>query len=371
MQSAINSISSLAEYNHFIEHYKEIYIDTNNSLNYFILQNATQISTLEIIEKRKYLFSKRLDVKVTSIYNSNDREVLRITLVKIVEEEQLSGTIILDNNKMSKITLIVSDASPKFLTHVVSNFVDYLYPFYKRKFISSSQIKERLSLFLQRGYQLTASMVSTKRWWEKPNKILSTSSTIQFPQALPIETVLSEIEKTKSFINSITLNILDKLGKRRILRCYISRFGRIQFKDGNYQLFKTLVLEPMTLQRLSKFRAEKETFGEIVPIKVNFASGLESYNEKLIRDNFYNVISKDRNYKLLLYHGGNPYYHIGITDSKDGSTFDLLFYDSGSSKKTYEMLIIPKLNVSMMAIDRLIERVFFRFGEGTIEKWQQ
>jgi hypothetical protein len=370
MQSAINSISSLSEYEHFIEHYKEIYIDTKNSLNYFILQNATQINTIDIIEKRKYLFSSRLDAKVTSIYNTEEREVLRITLAKVMDEEQLSGTIILDNNKTSKITLIVSDAPPKFLTRVVSNFVDYLYPFYKRKFISSSQIKERLSLFLQQGYQLTASMVSTKRWWEK-QQILSTSSTIQFPQSLPIETVLNEIERTKSFINSITLNILDKSATRRILRCYISRFGRIQFKDGDYQLFKTLVLDPMTAQRLSKFRTDKETSGEIVPIKVNFASGLESYNEKLIRDNFYNVISKDRNYKLLLYHGGNPYYHIGITDSKDGSTFDLLFYDSGSSKKTYEMLIIPKLNVSMMAIDRLIERVFFRFGEGTIEKWQQ
>jgi len=373
MQSVIGHISSLSEYESLIEHYMEIQKNTDTSLNYFILQNATQNSSvISVIEKRKYIFQLRLDVKVAPLYNSEEREVLKIILTKVMNiGEQLSGTIILDNDKKNKITLVVSDAPSKFLVHAVNDFVDHLYPFYKRKFIPSSQIKERLLFFLQQGYHLTASMVSTKRWWEKPDKRYL-SSTVQFPQALPIEDILEELEKTNSFINSITLNILDESEKKRILKCYVSRSGRIQFKEGNYQLFKTSLLMQLARPSLLQFKSKDDVFGEIVPIKVNFAPGLESYNEKLVLANFYNVISKDGNYKLSVYHAGNPYYHIGITDSKDGSVFDLLFYDFGiGSSKKYEMLIIPKLNVSLIAIDRLLEQIFYRFGEGTIEKWQR
>jgi len=378
MQSVISHISSLSEYESLIKHYMEIQENTNTSLNYFILQNATQNnSAFSVIEKLKYTFQLRLDVKVTPLYNSEEREVLKIILTKVMNTEdkvmntgeQLSGTIIFDNNKKNKITLVVSDAPSKFLFHAVNDFINHLYPFYKRKFITSSQIEELLLSFLQQGYHLTASMVSTKRWWEKPDKRYL-SSTVQFPRALPIEDVLEELKKTNSFINSITLNILDESEKRRILKCYISRSGRIQFKWGNYQLFETSLLMKLAQPNLFRFRSKDDMFGEIVPIKVNFAPGLELYNEKLVLANFYNAISKDGNYKLSVYHAGNPYYHIGITDSKDGSVFDLLFYDFGiGSSKKYEMLIIPKLNVSLIAIDRLLEQVFYRFGEGKIEKW--
>jgi len=372
MQSVIGHISSLSEYESLIEHYMEIQENADTSLNYFILQNATQNnSAFSVIEKRRYIFPPRLDAKVTSLYNSEEREVLKIILTKVMNTgEELSDTIIFDNDKKKKITRVISDAPSKFLVHVVNDFIDHLYPFYKRKFIPSSQIEELLLSFLQQGYHLTASMVSTKRWWEKPDKMYL-SSTVQFPQALPIEDVLEELKKTNSFINSITLNVLDESEKRRILKCYVSRSGRIQFKEGNSQLFKTSLLTKLARPSLLRFKSKDDAFGEIVPIKVNFASGLESYAEKLVLANFYNVISKDGNYKLSVYHAGNPYYHIGITDSKDGSVFDLLFYgfDSGSSKK-YEMLIIPRLNVSLIAIDRLLEQIFYRFGEGKIEEWR-
>ena len=61
---------------------------------------------------------------------------------------------------------------------------------------------------------------------------------------------------------------------------------------------------------------------------------------------------------------GNPYVHVQIADTFDGSAFEVW------SLADDEMVIVPQLHSTEAAVERLVHYVYEEFREGTITDYE-
>jgi len=334
----------------------------NMELKFYFLKLNKGSDLNNIIRLIKSRGKKLKIVKFTIIEENGTEALLYVQLSKEIDKKQISldTNIYLDKNKMNAMLMTDDEKEQLF---ILDSFINEMSPFAVPKFIKSKEIIDIINDFLKEGYFISSSMVASKKWWEKVQR-----TRIDYAKDVPIKEVLIELERKKSFINSIILNFFNEDRSSRILKVYISRKGIIKFLDGHYELFKKKILEKIITenfaeQKLLENRARKDS--DIKPFKLTFGE-LQEIPPIKITKQFAKSIVKSREFSLSIYHNGNPYFHANVTNLLDGSVFTILFHNT---KKGSELIVTPQYSTSSNSLSKFLSIVYSKFGEGVIGEY--
>jgi hypothetical protein len=142
----------------------------------------------------------------------------------------------------------------------------------------------------------------------------------------------------------------------------IYKYGEIHF-DFNYETITEAVirtLEARAAARLELYRdrgLRERNYEPSQPIQISFDENVFQ-GAPQIRE-FARVMSDYPQASKAVYHG-NPYYHAGIADYIDGSSFEMWVLSQN------KILVIPQAKSSTQAFERLISYVFSEFNEGKV-----
>lgn len=373
MQNLMENIILKSEYRYFIRNFRDMPGFEKSKLLFFMLSvSRTDIDIGELIKKLEKRYTRIGDVRVQKLFKEQGIDYFSLSFKGVIKGIQLQINSILQINLEDKSALIVTESSNNAEQKAIIYFINKSYPLLKNMFVPSYSIKALVKGLIKEGYVLTSPVASIKRWWKRAEKH-TLGGSLEFPKNAPVEDFISDIEKRDAFLNAIRINIHDKAKSRTILTFYISRSGLVKFIDGDIEYFETKILEPILdicKTNIKLYENRQRSVNKVKPLKLIFDESLMNYAEKEVRENFANVISKMRDYKIAVYHSGNPYFQSSLVDTKDGSVFDLLFYDIKKDDKTkYEMIVIPQFNISSIALNRLFSNLFSKFGEGKLEEW--
>jgi hypothetical protein len=360
MAEIIRNISSLDEFSYILENYKRKSELAQKELKFYLLNLENGGSLTEILEFLKEKGNgSRVDYKILT--NQNGVELVYLKILKGSFKDGFPEAIMYLNKNTSNILFMSDEDGDKI--KIIKGFVNKIFPFVSKKFIRSFEIREIISKLRKEGYQITASMVSIKRWWEKVK-----TSGVEYPKEVPIEKIFDDLDKQKSFINSITFNVFDADKKNKLMKAHISRKGLIKFLDGFYDLFQKNILDPLLTEtekekRLLEKRNREEE--KIKPLRVYFER-LEDFSPIEITKQFAKSISQTNELSLAVMHNGNPYFYASITNNLDGSVFDIIFQNI---REGSELILIPQYAVSSNSLSKFFSLVYSHFGEGEITEY--
>lgn len=359
--SIVNNTNTVKEFVYILENFKEYEQFRGNELKFYFLNYIKKEYDFEVINKYVESVTSLKEIEITKIDGQEDIELYRVTLSKIIQKkEMVCKALFLFDNKQKSV-VICSDFPARIVSLILEVYVYSLYPFMQRMSISSAEIEAMIGTLLADGYTITSSMLAKKKWWEKVRR-----SGVEYPSNVPMDKVLSQLKKEKSFIHSIMLNVYDSEEKQLILKSYISREGMVKYIAGSYELFKNTILNRIienNMQSFELFKDRAKEINKIKPFKVTF-SDLPKINPAEITKEFMRVIISMKDISPVIYHEGNPFFYADVTDTKDGSTFRLFFQHS---KDYFELILIPQFASSPQALSNFFSVIFNQFGEGKIE----
>ena len=359
MGHLVLNIKSIKDFFYIQGKFKDIPQFVNTELKFYFL-TLDKGNYLKDIFDYIHLSNKKYDFSYEQIEETENELLFYVKVIKHigVKEIFLDTCVYLDKDRMN-LTLMTDDEKEKL--NILEEFIRKMFPFANKKFIKSKEIVEIINDFLEDGYFISSSMVSSKRWWEKVQRI-----GIDYPIDVPIEEVLADLNTKNAFINSIVLNIFDKDKTNRVMKLYISRRGFIKFSEGYFDLFEGKILTKLLSDNFNEKKMlenRQRVNEEIKPLRLSFER-LKEFEPIEITKHFAEaVVSQARDFSFAVFHSGNPYFHASVTDLYDGSVFTVVFHNT---KENSELIIIPQYATSSNSLSKFISIVYSEFGEGEV-----
>ncbi len=361
MAEIVQNINSLDEFKYLKENYKSISSLSQKQLKFYFLNLENGSSLLEVLNFLKDE-SKRVKIDFKVIEKNADGELIYLKVLrKSLNSKNYPEAIIYLDKKSSNIILMSDEEKDNM--KIIKSLTEKMFPYLSKKFIKSNEMRSIITNLIGEGYQITASMISVKRWWEKVK-----TSEMEYPKGVPIEKIFEDLDKQKSFINSILFNVFDSKKENNLLRVYISRKGLVKFLEGYYEIFQDNILSPLLKEtakekKLLKDRSRKEE--SLKPLRIAFER-LEGFSSIEVTRQFSKSISRTRELSLAVLHNGNPYFYASITNNLDGSVFDVVFQNTQDGS---ELVIIPQYSVSSNSLSKFFSLVYSQFGEGKLSEY--
>lgn len=190
----------------------------------------------------------------------------------------------------------------------------------------------------------------------------------------PLSQVLDEALEREQWFKKIKFQLFkyanNTVSSEPIATCSISKFGSISFNNLHSLLTSYLCkeLEPSyeaSIKLYTKRGLRERNYIPSKPIAVEFDYDLFDKDQNLVV--FRRLVERFPYSSKAFYHS-NPYFHASIADFKDNSSYDVFI----SNPK--RILIIPKIQTSIEALERFVSFIFYEFREGTVkemdETWQ-
>jgi len=176
----------------------------------------------------------------------------------------------------------------------------------------------------------------------------------------PYHAVFNRAENEGMFIDKVDFSVRNS----RSLHAFIARNGSAKFLDGDIDLFIEGVLTGIvntTSRRHLLFQESTRRPGEVKVHPVDIDFGQAAFQDR--EDNLTFLASLDsmpRSGIAVLHE--NPYVHVSLIDFTDGSSFDIF------ATTSHAITIIPQVEASPFAFNRLCNHIFENFHEGKIAK---
>ncbi|MCX5999322.1 MAG: hypothetical protein NTU41_06940 [Chloroflexi bacterium] len=205
-----------------------------------------------------------------------------------------------------------------------------------------------------------ASCVSRFSAERQEEKIISSVSWFH----LPLEQAFEYAQQQNGWFKSLTFESMKESAS--LAEVAIQRNGIVR-TDGQFlSVYRGIVLPVCQLikENLALFakRGRRDNpHLSVRPLAIDFGNNqLESREE---RGRFVDAMRKLHDASVSMVHD-NPYIAMSVVDYVDGSTFDLWVLSAN------ELVIVPQLKSTALALRRLISHVFDNYGEGHIRDFE-
>jgi len=256
----------------------------------------------------------------------------------------------------------------------IKPFLKKIYPFAMPVFFRQQEIENALlNLEDQMGdkYQVQIADVTSKEerlGSDVKRKYLDTDRRWT---NLPVRDAFNQAREREQWFTSVRFQInLKKKDGNSLSQIAVGRlykYGEVNFDSLYGEISRSLieVLENAAAERLSLLQGRGIKERNYEPGKpIEIAYEFEAFPDVQAIRKFGQVIQAYPNSTKAVFHA-NPYYHASVADFLDGSSFDVWVLSQR------RVVIIPQAQSSAQAFERLISHIFSKFGEGTVNEFQE
>lgn len=185
----------------------------------------------------------------------------------------------------------------------------------------------------------------------------------------PFEEAFRTIKERSQFITAVDLEFKTDARTQNmppeLTHCKIRRCGEIEVMGDFLFVFEWAIAEIIRIadQKLKFFHARglRQSNYKARPIAIQYDT--EVFAEVAGIRRLVDTLKLYKNSMHSVVHG-NPYAHVKLTDTMDGSSFDVWALSAS------EIALVPGLRASEAAFERLINHVFETFQEGSIAAYE-
>jgi hypothetical protein len=280
---------------------------------------------------------------------------------------RLSGEMFFCPSPVQKISYIVSICSSTVWQRSILRFAHALYPELVTVFFSQQELIRllRQAEKIVPNARLQVVSYSQRRGLRTGRRRTYESSRTHTDRSL--EAVLSEIEEQNSWFRSVTFEYLPAAGRENYAEgmfgsATLSKYGSL-FCSAHFDRFLYGTLKEMSTiaeKKMEFFSNRSRRFAPSFgarPISISYET--PEFNSSVDTKSFVRIVRKMPGVSCAVLHD-NPYVHMSIVDSVDGSAADLWVL------KNDEILLVPQLKASEAALKKFVNYIFEEWREGSV-----
>ncbi|MFH1237401.1 MAG: hypothetical protein V1648_03280 [Candidatus Aenigmatarchaeota archaeon] len=337
------------------------YLDnTKKPISGFLLM--CNFNPFEIISKYENEINHEYKLKTLQRNDSIYSFILKRHIKRIDSKREIEGKAIISRTEKKNIYLVITDDSLDFLYNALKRFFEINYPRISLVYFSSYNLKATLDeLTRLTGGEIIAD--KTVAYTRERGKI----SQVTYTSKSHID-VFSKAAEDDLWVDKIKFSLFEMNDERKlILNAFISRDG--VFKCGNnFKTFYAIAIKNMISLAdglfnlyINRSRIEKDKISCSKPLSIKFNYPVFETVER--NKNLIEAMEKMTYSSISVLHA-NPYLHITLSDFLDGSSYDIQVLSED------KITIIPQLKSTYSSLNRMIDTIFRRFGEGTVKNFE-
>lgn len=300
--------------------------------------------------------------------------VFEIEIPQTARRDAQSGLFAFIPGSRPDIGRLISVSYSTFWLDAIKPFLKKTYPLAMPVFFRQQEIENALlNLEGQLGekYQVQIADVTSKEerlGKDTKRKYLDTDRRWT---NLPIQDAFDQAREREQWFTSVRFQIHsrkrdgDILSQIAVGRLY--KYGEMNFDFLYGEIARSLVevLENAAADRLALLQGRGLKERNYEPSKpIEIAYDFDAFPDVQAIRKFGQVIQAYPNSTKAVFHA-NPYYHASVADFLDGSSFDVWVLSQR------RIVIIPQAQSNAQAFERLISHIFSKFGEGTVNEFQE
>lgn len=270
-------------------------------------------------------------------------------------DEQISKGIIFRYPGTEKIFFYVSFSKSNIFEKIIKNYFNKFYPKVSRIFLTSNNLYKMIECIKEKyDKEVFISKMVVKRKDREQIDVEYKKEKVSYKKAF------EEAKLENKIIKSVNISTDD-------LDAYISRLAIFRLNKGSFSTFSEDLLKQVLHfvddeeKLLSNREQSEETNYKAKPLIINFSYNIfESVTN--LRE-FKDELTKMKNISYNIIHF-NPYLQMSITDTRDGSTFNIWVLSKDS------ILIFPQFRSTFASLSKFISAIFERFSEGKISEFK-
>ena len=281
----------------------------------------------------------------------------------------ISGTFVLAKTARTTMHILLFVSEPGFWRNGISHLTDSLYPKAACPFLTQGELYELL-----RDFQRQASPQRLRVLEFSSKKRLSATSRKRFQSVrewtdMDLEAAFVEARDRNDWFRSVSFDIVTENNNRLASTgTYgkLSKFSHLTC-NGRFELFEKSLLEPIVqigADRLRFFsnRDRERTVGHVpAPVQIEYSTDVFKSSEQAKR--LIAAMQRFSHGTCTILHA-NPYVHLTMVDNRDFSSADIWVLAQN------QILLVPQIRSSAVALKRIVNHIFENFKEGTISEYQ-
>jgi hypothetical protein len=280
---------------------------------------------------------------------------------------RLAGTLFFCSTPQPNINYIISVCSGTVWHRSILRLVKALYPKLVPVFFSQQElfglVKQGKAIFSDSELRIIGH--SRKQRLKLGRRRKYESSRTRTEKTL--EAVFKEAEEQDFWFSSVSFE-LDRTGRtpkqsaEPLASATLSKYGHFfcTSEFGHFQYGILSKMAELAAQKMKFFshrsRRERTAF-EAKPISITYES--TEFTSRKETNHFVDIMRKMTGASCSVLHN-NPYVHLSIVDSTDGSAADLWVL------KSDEILLVPQLKASEAALKKFVNYIFEEWREGSV-----
>ena len=268
----------------------------------------------------------------------------------------------------NKFILTIGYIKSRFLKSRIGSFFKEFFPDITATFLSQSEIKDLLSIYLKREvYRIELEVLIYRKAREKKK-----------PRKNPIERAIDyivedvnskilELENEKKYIDTIGLFLFNSSNNENF-RFQYNRCNRLIWYYGNFKnlielldKIYSIVIQKFNLLDNRERRSTRNHVSRPIVLKLNSTI----FSDKERTNNFRDKIENFPKCNYALLHSGNPFLHIILRDQIDNSTYSI------KNLSNRDLMICPQIIGSNSSMFRILDLISERISEFEIVDYDQ
>jgi len=281
----------------------------------------------------------------------------------------VSGEFLIARTASETMYLVVFVSAPSFWRNGIRPLAESLYPKASCPFLTQNELHELL-----KDVQSHISPQRIRILEFSSKKRLGSASRKRFQSVrewtdMELESAFAEARERSDWFRSVFFDIVDeKEGRFLSTEIYgkLSKYAHFAC-NGRLDLFERVLLRKMVklgadrLKFFSNRDRQTSKAHAAVPLQIEYPQDIFSSKEQAKR--LIAAMQKFRHGTCTILHA-NPYVHLTMVDNKDFSSADLWVLSQE------EILLVPQIRSSAVALKRIVNHIFENFREGKISEYK-
>jgi hypothetical protein len=353
----------LSTWENLVQAFKDIRLEDEEWIQVATVGSKEHLS--KVLESRKLLKGLRL------IDSTNELSHFEYTRrYGRDSQRRVTGSFVVAHPTHDPIYILLFVSAPRFWTEGISPLLDSLYPTAAHPFLTQKELHDLLGN-VQRAIQpqrlRVLELTSKQRLTLKARKRFQS---VREWTDREFDAVFAEARENNIWFSSVSFDLATEENGHIAsagINGKLSKYGYFRC-DHNFPLFERTIIRDLvriSSQRL-KFFSNRDRLStrnhEPSPVQIEYDVDIFKTSEQARR-----LVEAMRRFK----HGtctvlhANPYIHLSLVDNIDFSAADLWVLSKN------EILLVPEIKASDVALRRIVNHIFENFREGKISDFQE
>ncbi len=286
------------------------------------------------------------------------------------EEKRIAVQFVVARPMPEPIYVLLFVAQPRYWRHGILPLIESLYPKAARPFLTQNELHELMN-HLQSAIHPKRLRVleSSSKMRLVPTARKRFQSVREWTDA-PLDTVFRDARERNVWFRSVLFDIATSQDEQLIstgIQAKLSKYGYFSC-NGGFELFEKALIRKLVqigAERL-KFFSNRDRYSTpdriLKPLQISYETEIFKSKEQAKR--LVEAMQRFKHGTCTILHA-NPYIHLSVVDNVDFSAADVWVLSQN------QILLVPQLKASEMALKRIVNHIFEHFREGRISEFQE